>query len=69
MENLDSHGYITVPKCRSASVHFPLKDRQLNTLHLTWMCICLPERWTNDPESVLGAWKFPKSPEWNDPDF
>lgn len=34
MENLDSHGYIIVPLCRSASVHFPLKDRQLNNLHL-----------------------------------
>lgn len=34
MENSDSHGYIIVLMSRSASVHFPLKDRQLNTLHL-----------------------------------
>lgn len=34
MENLDPRAYIIVPMYRSAAVHFPLKDRQLNTLHL-----------------------------------
>lgn len=31
MEDLDYRRYIIVPMCRNAFVHFPLKDRQLNT--------------------------------------
>ena len=67
MENLDSHGYITLPMCRSATVHFPLKDGQLNTLHLV-ECVSAHQK-DDGPELVLGAWKFPRSLEWNTPDF
>jgi len=53
MENLDSHGYITLPMCRSATVHFPLKDGQLNTLHLV-ECVSAHQK-DDGPELVLGA--------------
>lgn len=48
---------------------FPTERQAAEHFALSWMYFNLPERWTNDSESALGAWKSSGNLEWDIPDF